>query len=259
MKPKHKTPGKYTDDELLLMLKIYADEIEKTPTFEEFKANDKLPHPKVFIDHFGSYDKAIKKVGLLSNKIYTKEFLISEINRFIEEFGVVPAANVFRAMKGYPTTKAYRRIFGSFTECIVSIGLTPVCCQVKNAFSKRVVSIDKHICNSAEEAFVDDYLYLNNILHKREKEYPYHIKYNKNSQKRYDFLIEVVNKKVYIEYAGLINKEIYFNKMQEKIKLCAELNLNLIVIYPWNLGQLDKLIKENLELISKSDEVILVY
>lgn len=257
--PSNKTPITYTNDELISMLKVYSDELGRTPTFEEFKKNERLPHPKIFINHFGTYDKAIEKAGLLSNKIYSKEFLISEIYRFIEEFKVVPAANVFRAMEGYPTTKAYKRVFGSFTECIVSLGLIPVCCKVKNAYSKRVISLDKHISNSAEEGFVDDYLYHNNILHEREKEYPYHLKYNKNGQKRCDFLIKVNNKKVYLEYAGLIGKENYANKMQQKIELCKEMNLNLIVIYQWNLGKLDKVIKENLELIEKSNEARVIY
>lgn len=245
--PDNKSPIHYSDNKLLELLRLQAQIKGSTPTFEELKQMEGIPHPKAYIEHFGSYDNAIKLSGLESNRIYSKEFLISEIKRFIETYDFIPSANVFRATKGYPSTKAYKRIWGSFTDCIISLGLEPVCFQIKNAFSKRVLSKDNHICFSQEEFMVDNYLHERQIAHDKEIYYPLSKKYNCNKKKRCDFLIRTSNGVlVYIEYAGLINKEAYFQKLKEKIELCKELSINLIVIYPWQLRQLDKIILETL-------------
>lgn len=94
---------------------------------------------------------------------------------------------------------------------------------------------------------VDNYLYERQIPHDKEIYYPLSKKYNCNKKKRCDFSIKTsTGVLVYIEYAGLINKEVYAQKLKEKIELCKELSINLIVIYPWQLGRLDKIILETL-------------
>lgn len=258
-KPSSKSPLQYSDDELLELLRLQAQIKGSTPTFEELKEMKNVPHPKGYIEHFGSYDNAVKLAGLKSNKNYDKEFLILEIKRFIEIYGFVPSANVFKATKGYPSTKAYKKNWGSFTNCIISLGLEPVCCQVKNAFSRRVLSNDKHMCFSQEECMVDNYLYERQINHEKEVYYPFSKKYNCNKKKRCDFLITTsTGVLVYIEYAGLINKEKYSRKMKEKIELCKELDINLIVVYPWQLGQLDKIILQTLYYVELTGKHIII-
>lgn len=258
-KPTSKSPVQYNDEELLELLKLQGKIKGSTPTFEELKQLEGIPHPKIYIEHFGSYDNAIKLAGLKSNKTYEKEFLILEIKRFIKTYGFVPSTNVFKATEGYPSTKAYKRYWGSFSNCIIELGLEPICCQVKNAFSKRVISNDKHICFSQEECMIDNYLYERQVEHDKEVYYPLSKKYNYNRKKRCDFLIKTATGiLVYVEYAGLINKEEYSRKIKEKIELCKELSINLIVIYPWQLGQLDKIILKTLDKIELTRKHIII-
>jgi len=56
-------------------------------------------------------------------KIYTKEFLISELHRFVAENGRVPTQLDMQAIFGYPSAQAYRSHFGSHNEALEIAGL----------------------------------------------------------------------------------------------------------------------------------------
>ncbi|MGL4875800.1 MAG: homing endonuclease associated repeat-containing protein [Clostridium sp.] len=121
--PKNRKPNRYSDVELLDMLKEYANELESTPRIVDFNNKLNLPNGSIFKKRFGSYENALKKVGLSSNKYYEKEFLIREIFRFIKDFDKTPTTKEFESAKKYPSTKAYKRIFGSFNNCLIELKL----------------------------------------------------------------------------------------------------------------------------------------
>ena len=247
-KPKNKTPLSYNKEELSLRLKSFYIKTGRVPTFNDLRNLDNSPHPKIYYEVFGSFEAALKFADLPSNKYLDKDFLISEIIRYIETYGIVPSTNSFRYNNDFPSLKAYKRIWGSFNNAIVELGMTPICCEVRNAFSKRCLSLDKDICNSYEEAFIDNFMFKNDINHEREIPYPYHPLFNKSKLKRCDFLVkDTLGNIIYVEYAGLYKKPKYKMRLDEKIALAKDLNLNLIVIYPYQLGNIyDIFIESNI-------------
>ena len=247
-KPKNKHPINFSRQQLIQLLIHKFLELGRTPTFEDMKNIEGAPHPRSYVRAFGSYEKAVDAANLDSNKHFSKEFIISEVKRYINTEGLIPSTNTFRYNPNYPGIKAYTRVFGSFNNCLIEMGITPRCFEVENCYSKKCISLKGNICNSKEECIVDDFLYSNGINFEREIHYPYHEKYNPNNLKRCDFLYKLYDgTPVYIEYAGLISKKTYKTKLEQKISLCEELNLMLIVIYPHQLSQLYTIILSKLK------------
>jgi hypothetical protein len=83
---------------------------------------------------------------------------------------------------------------------------------------------DGHVVRSAYEMIIDDFLFEQGIHHETNNK----IFNNKNYQ--YDFYIPEVD--LYIEYWGLQRSEKYSKRMEKKIKLYKENDMNLISIYP---------------------------
>ncbi|MDF1512381.1 MAG: hypothetical protein P1S60_01095 [Anaerolineae bacterium] len=98
---------------------------------------------------------------------------------------------------------------------------------------------DGHLCLSLGEKAIDDWLTEHGIAHEKEVFYPFDEKLNPNELSRTDWNIG----NIYIEYAGLMNIEEYANKMNKKIQLAKKNNLQLIVIEPKDLFNLDEILK----------------
>lgn len=234
----------YTDEDLIGSVEIASKILGKTPTFHQMKTlsrSQNLPHPKTIQERFGSWENAISIAGLSSNKYYEKDFLVKEIERFIAEHKHIPSTNEFRFSEGYPGVKAYKRLFGSFNNALVELGYTPVCVAKKNKYSCNVVADDGHICDSTEEGLVDNFLFKKNICHSIQPLYPRHEKLNPNGYIRADFYLTKTN--TFVEYAGLINRKFYAEKLEAKKQLATVLDINLLVVYPSELGQLEKVFK----------------
>ena len=94
---------------------------------------------------------------------------------------------------------------------------------------------DGCFCRSFEEVRVDDWLFENGLEHIKEPAYPRHPIYNKTGRKRGDWLVG----DVYVEYAGLLSDKAYEKRLLEKVTMCEELGLTLIVLTRDDLNQLD--------------------
>ncbi|WP_462409387.1 homing endonuclease associated repeat-containing protein [Neobacillus sp. Marseille-QA0830] len=242
--PRFKSPHKYDKEELLKYLRSFYEEFEKVPTADDLRMHpNQYPNPSNYQKQFGTFDNAIRSAGFESNKWLDQEFLKSEIYRFIKEHGRPPTKNDLDYSKGYPSAKAYKRIWGGVNECLLAMNLTPVSIEKPNAFSKKVIAADGDICDSRDEAFVDDFLYFHSIPHQKKNLcYPYHADYNKRGLRRCDFILKDKDgKSVYVEYAGLFYKSKYQKKLEEKILMAEELDLQIIIIYPWELGVLEEI------------------
>lgn len=76
----------------------------------------------------GSYEDLISSSELKSNKYrsaYKKEFLLSEINRFVREFKRVPIPTDFENLESYPARKTFYNHFGTFEDALLKAGHTP--------------------------------------------------------------------------------------------------------------------------------------
>ena len=234
----------WSDEDIIGAILVGKEILGKTPTFHQMKVLHKthnLPHPKTAQERFGSWENAIATAGLQSNKYYDKDFLVKEIERFMEEYGHVPSTNEFRATKGYPSVKGYKRLFGSFNSALVELGYTPVSVSKKNKYCCNVIANDGHVCDSAEEGLVDNFLFTNGISHSIQPLYPRHKDLNPRGWIRADFYLTDFN--VFVEYAGLITRKFYATKLEKKQQLATAVGINLLIIYPTQLEQLEKVLK----------------
>jgi hypothetical protein len=58
------------------------------------------------------------------NKTYTDEYLISELNRFVVEYGHHPTWSEMESAYGYPDPKTYQNRFGSWSDAKEIAGLS---------------------------------------------------------------------------------------------------------------------------------------
>ena len=90
--------GKYKNDFLISEIKRFVEEFDKIPNSTDFDNLKGYPSRKTFTNHFNNFNEAIMLAGFNPTHLslterkekYTKEFLLSEIYRFINEFEHVP-------------------------------------------------------------------------------------------------------------------------------------------------------------------------
>ncbi len=108
--------------------------------------------------------------------------------------------------------------------------------QLRTKRGIKCISKSGNECNSIDEQYIDNYFYELGLKLIKEPKYPHHPELNPKTLLRADWLIN--NK--YIEYFGLKGEISYDIKTSNKIKLCAELGLDLIAIYPDDLSDLSR-------------------
>ena len=65
--------GRYTDEELLKMLKDMAERDGRVPTTKNIHANDNMPSVTTYVNRFGSFNKALELAGLPVNRKRTSK------------------------------------------------------------------------------------------------------------------------------------------------------------------------------------------
>ncbi len=126
--------SKHTDEELLNILRDYAINV-KFPTSREFTAKNGLPCSRVYIDRFGSFQKAILKANIKipSDRLryFNREelpdqvlldLLKSETTKMIKSENRLLTAKEITANKNLPTEAVYHRRFGGMENAYRLIG-----------------------------------------------------------------------------------------------------------------------------------------
>lgn len=120
-----------------------------------------------------------------------------------------------------PSGNAYLNMFGSFKKALNEAGYeNQKIFETKNGTK----------CNSTYELKLAQVLESYNIFFKNEVYYKNVIP-NFKRRYRFDFVINMNNKKYYIELFGIEGNELYKKRKQEKIQICAENNIPLIQLY----------------------------
>ena len=157
---------------------------------------------------------------------YAPEELLSIIKNIFKKLGRVPARR--ELLKG--VDKACVRFFGSWNNAVLAAGFTPNRSH-DNRMYKRInaKALDGHLCDSISELLIDNWLYKNNIPHKRNAHYP-------GTNHKADWELSTKNQKIFIEYFGLANDSPRYDRsIKEKRKLCGKHKISLISIYPQDL------------------------
>jgi hypothetical protein len=115
---------RYSDTQILEQLRSCADRLGKSPTMREFEADPETTvHPQTVIEHFGSWNAAKRKAGLVPRRFATREELVQLLRELGDELGRVPTAKDIEARRGsMPSKSLYWHTFGSLTNALREAG-----------------------------------------------------------------------------------------------------------------------------------------
>jgi hypothetical protein len=115
---------RYTDEEILEELRACADRLGRSPTMREFAADPETRvHPQTVIDHFGSWNAAKRRAGLVPRRFATREELLGLLRELGAELGRVPTAKDIDARRGsMPSKSLFWHTFGSLTDALREAG-----------------------------------------------------------------------------------------------------------------------------------------
>jgi Homing endonuclease associated repeat len=115
---------RYTDEQILEELTSSATRLGRSPTMREFAADPVTTvHPQTVIEHFGSWNEAKRKAGLVPRRFATREELLELLKSLGEELGRVPTARDIEEHRGrMPSKSLYWHTFGSLANALREAG-----------------------------------------------------------------------------------------------------------------------------------------
>jgi Homing endonuclease associated repeat len=115
---------RYSDEAILAELKACASRLGRSPTMREFAGDAKTKvHPQTVIEHFGSWNEAKRRAGLVPRRFATREELLDLLRRLGERLGRTPTAKDLDASRrSMPSKSLYWHTFGSLTNALREAG-----------------------------------------------------------------------------------------------------------------------------------------
>ena len=115
---------RYTDDQIIGELRDCAERLGRSPTMREFAADAKTTvHPQTVIEHFGSWNEAKRKAGLVPRRFATRQELLDLLKGLGEELGRIPTARDIEEHRGrMPSKSLYWHTFGSLANALREAG-----------------------------------------------------------------------------------------------------------------------------------------
>src|SRR3954463_15280191 len=115
---------RYTDEQILEELTASAKRLGRSPTMREFAADPKTTvHPQTVMEHFGSWNAAKRKAGLVRRRFATREELPELLKGLGEDQGRTPTARDIEEQRGrMPSKSLYWHTFGSLASALREAG-----------------------------------------------------------------------------------------------------------------------------------------
>jgi hypothetical protein len=115
---------RYSDEQILAELAECAQRLGRSPTMREFAADSETSvHPQTVIEHFGSWNEAKRKAGLVPRRFATREELLELLRGLGEELGRIPTARDIEEHRGrMPSKSLYWHTFGSLANALREAG-----------------------------------------------------------------------------------------------------------------------------------------
>ena len=115
---------RYSDAQILEELAASAKRLGRSPTMREFAADPKTSvHPQTVIEHFGSWNEAKRKAGLVPRRFATREELLELLRSLGDEIGRIPTARDIEEHRGrMPSKSLYWHTFGSLANALREAG-----------------------------------------------------------------------------------------------------------------------------------------
>lgn len=122
------TRREWTQEEGLRLLAVFAEELGHSPSTSEVNSNPDIPSVQWYINHFGTYNNALRKIGLepcFVAKCWTKEEALAALAKFVKELQRVPTRKEVDNNPDLPSVQWYDENFGSYRNALSEIGFTP--------------------------------------------------------------------------------------------------------------------------------------
>jgi HNH endonuclease len=115
---------RYSDEQILEELAASAERLGRSPTMREFAGDSKTSvHPQTVIEHFGSWNEAKRKAGLVPRRFATRAELLELLKELGEELGRIPTARDIEEHRGrMPSKSLYWHTFGSLANALREAG-----------------------------------------------------------------------------------------------------------------------------------------
>ena len=115
---------RYSDEQILAELIACAERLGRSPTMREFAADPGTSvHPQTVIEHFGSWNEAKRKAGLVPRRFATREELLDLLRGLGEELARIPTARDIEEHRGrMPSKSLYWHTFGSLANALREAG-----------------------------------------------------------------------------------------------------------------------------------------
>src|SRR5207247_2487055 len=115
---------RYSDEQILAELAASAKRLGKSPTMREFADDPKTSvHPRTVIEHFGSWNEAKRKAGLVPRRFATREELLELLRELGAELERIPTARDIEERRGrMPSKSLYWHTFGSLANALREAG-----------------------------------------------------------------------------------------------------------------------------------------
>jgi hypothetical protein len=115
---------RYSDEDILGQLRDSAERLGRSPTMREFEEDKETTvHPQTVIQHFGSWNEAKRKAGLVPRRFAEPGDLIRQLRELGEELGRPPTArDLDEHRESMPSKSLYWHMFGSLKNALREAG-----------------------------------------------------------------------------------------------------------------------------------------
>ena len=115
---------RYSNRQILDELRASAERLGRSPTMREFASDPETTvHPQTVIEHFGSWNRAKRKAGLVPRRFATRGELVELLRQLGDELGRVPTARDIDHRRGrMPSKSLYWHTFGSLANALREAG-----------------------------------------------------------------------------------------------------------------------------------------
>jgi hypothetical protein len=115
---------RYSDEQILEELAASAKRLGRSPTMHEFADDPGTSvHPQTVIEHFGSWNEAKRKAGLVPRRFATRDELLELLRELGEELGRIPTARDIEEHRGrMPSKSLYWHTVGSLANALREAG-----------------------------------------------------------------------------------------------------------------------------------------
>src|SRR6187455_345094 len=115
---------RYSNEDILEQLRASAERLGRSPTMREFEQDaETTVHPQTVIQHFGSWNEAKRKAGLVPRRFAKPADLIRLLRELGDELGRPPTAkDLDEHRDSMPSKSLYWHMFGSLKNALREAG-----------------------------------------------------------------------------------------------------------------------------------------